>query len=219
MTSRPSRTLRRRKPKMEPKPRVLIVCEGKVTEPSYFRGLKLAEQVRLVEVIIDDDGGTPKTLVERAVRRKKAADRAAKGARDDNLKFDEVWCVFDIDEHPKLTDARQQADANHILLAASNPCFELWLFLHFEYLSAWIHRHDIQSARKKHLAEYEKKIDFSVVVDHVDDAISRAEQLEKWQAERGCSGDNPSTTVHRLVKRIRSMSKSERLKQIDKLRT
>jgi hypothetical protein len=36
-----SSSLRRRKPKLEPRPRLLIVCEGQATEPSYFRGLKL----------------------------------------------------------------------------------------------------------------------------------------------------------------------------------
>jgi hypothetical protein len=45
---------------------------------------------------------------------------------------DEVWCVFDVDEHPKLAEARDQANANGIQLAVSNPCFELWLLLHFQ---------------------------------------------------------------------------------------
>lgn len=177
------------------------------------------EQIRLVEVIVDDQGGTPKTLVERAVVKMKAAARAAKAAKDQNLRYDEIWCVFDVDEHPKLQDATQQANAHGISVAVSNPCFELWLLLHFEYQSACIHRHDAQSACKRYLKDYQKEINFSEVANRVNMAISQAERLEKWQDERGCSGENPSTTVHHLVGRIRSMSKAEGLKEIRSLQS
>jgi hypothetical protein len=58
-------------------------------------------------------GGTPKTLVERAVKRKREADTTAKKSGDPNSRFDEVWCVFDVDEHPFLPEAtsRGQPDS------------------------------------------------------------------------------------------------------------
>lgn len=40
--------------------------------------------------------------------------------------------------HPGLTDAIEQARQNGIWLAISNPCFELWLVLHFQDQSAWL---------------------------------------------------------------------------------
>ena len=209
------RPLGRRSPRLEPRPRVLIICEGKVTEPSYFQGLKSEEQVRSVDVIVDEQGGTPKTLVERAVARMKADRRAAKAARDQNLIYDEIWCVFDVDEHPKLSEAKQQAVANNISTAISNPCFELWLLLHFKKRTAWIDRHAVQSECGKLLKDFDKKVDFSEVRDRVERAIQHALELEKWQAQRGCSGDNPSTTVHILVQRLKDMSKSVGLKQVD----
>ena len=58
------RPLHRRPPKLEPRPRLLIICEGRVTEPSYFHGLIHEEEIRSVEVIVDDEGGTPKRLVK-----------------------------------------------------------------------------------------------------------------------------------------------------------
>jgi hypothetical protein len=193
---------------------LLIICEGRVTEPSYFRGLKSEEQVRAVEVIVDDEGGTPKTLVERAARRMKAARRAAKGARDQNLRYDEIWCVFDVDEHPKLNDANQQAKANNISIAASNPCFELWLLLHFRDQRAWIHRHDAQRACTDFIRDFEKEINFSEIRERVEDAIKRAIELQRWQESRGCPDDNPSTNVYRLVQRLKELSKSMSLKEI-----
>jgi hypothetical protein len=125
-------SLRRRPARFDPRPRILILCEGKVTEPSYFRDFQHQEKNRLVDVVIDDEGGVPKTLVERAVARRKEAEREARLQKDKYLRYDEVWCVFDIDSHPNLPDARQQARANGIELAISNPCFELWLLLHFQ---------------------------------------------------------------------------------------
>jgi hypothetical protein len=116
-------------------------------------------------------------------------------------------------------DARQQAKAHHISLAVSNPCFELWLLLHFTYHSSWINRHDAQSACRAHLKDFEKCIKFREVRERLEVAIVRAEQLDKWQDERGCSGENPSTTVHKLVQRMRHMSKSENLRQIQDLLT
>ena len=73
----------------------------------------------------------PKTLVERAVAMKREAALEAKRKKDENLKYDQVWCVFDIDEHPFVPEAKQQARDNGIEVAISNPCFELWALLHF----------------------------------------------------------------------------------------
>ncbi len=122
--------LRRRRPHRQPKPRFLIVCEGIVTEPRYFKDVRHIER-SLIDLQIEP-GGTPKTLVERAVERKREADGNARKLKDDNQKYDEVWCVFDIDEHPLIPEAKDQASANGIELAISNPCFELWALLHFQ---------------------------------------------------------------------------------------
>jgi hypothetical protein len=104
-------SLKRRKPRRDPLPRVLIVCEGIRTEKGYFQSLRHAERIPIdLEILA---GGTPKTLVERAVKRKREADTTAKKSGDPNSRFDEVWCVFDVDEHPFLPEAtsRGQPDS------------------------------------------------------------------------------------------------------------
>lgn len=80
-----SKSFRRRPPKREPKRRILVICEGTVTEAGYFKELRSLFRNSLVEIEIDDEGGVPKTLVERAAARKRAADREAKGQRDEFL--------------------------------------------------------------------------------------------------------------------------------------
>ena len=125
------RFLRRNNTLREPKPRILIVCEGTETEPQYLKAFYRQTRNRAVDVEIVGEGATPKTLVERALLRKKIAEKEAKRRGEEYLKYRDVWCVFDIDQHPYVDDARQQARDNGINLAISNPCFELWLLLHF----------------------------------------------------------------------------------------
>src|SRR5579863_6447941 len=126
------RNLRRRPPKLQPRTRVLVLCEGEVTEPKYFQAFRHEHRSRLVEVELVSDCGVPKTLVEYAVERKKQAFREAKRYSDPFLKYDEIWCVFDVDAHPHLNEAKNQARDNGLNLAISNPCFELWVLLHFQ---------------------------------------------------------------------------------------
>jgi RloB-like protein len=173
------RDLRRREPRREPKRRILIVCEGAVTEAGYFKALRAAFRNPLVAVEIDDEGGVPKTLVERAVARKRAADRDAKSRRDEFLSYDEVWCVFDVDAHPHLPDARQQARDNGIFLAISNPCFELWALLHFQDHTAHIEREDASRRLKRHLPRYEKALPFARLHPTYNEAVQRARELDR----------------------------------------
>jgi len=121
----------RRPPFRDPKPTVLIVCEGDVTEPEYFLGFRSACRNTRVKIRIADTHGVPMTLVETAKGYKSEAEEEAAREKDDNLAYDSVWCVFDIDEHPHVPEARQMARDSGIYLAVSNPCFELWLLLHF----------------------------------------------------------------------------------------
>jgi hypothetical protein len=68
--------LRRRRAFRQPKPRFLIVCEGNVTEPRYFRDLRVSERA-LIELEIVA-AGDPKSVVERAAALKRDADKEAK---------------------------------------------------------------------------------------------------------------------------------------------
>lgn len=206
-----SQELRRRAPQREPRRRILIICEGGVTEAGYFRALRVEFRNPLIEVEIDDEGGVPKTLVERAAKRKKTADREARSRRDEFLRFDEVWCVFDIDEHPHLPDARQQARAHGIDLAVSNPCFELWALLHFQDQTSHLERRDARSRLKRHLPDYDKALPFDRLKPGYSEAVTRAHELDRRCGADGEPGRNPSTGVHRLTERIRQGGKAEQI--------
>jgi hypothetical protein len=172
----------------------LIVCEGIVTEPRYFKGVQHTER-SLIDLRIES-GGTPKTLVERAAGLKREADGKAKKLKDDNQKYEEVWCVFDIDEHPLIPEYKDQARANGIGLAISNPCFELWALLHFQDQRAHIERGKVQHRCKSHMRNCDKDLDYATLRPRYPDALRRAEDLERWHGSRDTVGANPSTTVY-----------------------
>jgi hypothetical protein len=199
-------SLQRRGPRRTPKARLLIVCEGTVTEPRYFKDVRYHEH-SLIELDVRP-GGAPKDLVERAAGLKREANGKARKLKDDNQKYEEVWCVFDIDEHPLVPEAKDQARANGIELAISNPCFELWALLHFQDQHAHIERGKLHHRCATHMPGYEKRLDYGTLRPKYSDALKRAGDLERWHESRDTTGANPSTTVYKLVERIKSQASS-----------
>jgi hypothetical protein len=180
--------LGRRTPHREPLPRVLVVCEGIRTEKGYFQSLKHTHRIPIDLVI--EAGGTPKRLVEIAVKLKQEADALAHGRGDPNLKFDEVWCVFDVDEHPYLSEAKKQAKDNQIQVAISNPCFELWVLLHFRAQTSHIERDIVQRACRELLPGYDKNLPYDKLWPRYADALDRAKKLDLCSASTTKSADD-----------------------------
>ncbi len=111
------------------KTRVLIVCEGKETEPNYFRGLQDEEAVwqRFFIEIKKGRGGSGLAVVQQTVAAIAKAESRAQ-------QYDEVWCVFDVERaglREQVGQAVQLAQRHAIRLALSNPCFECFLLAHF----------------------------------------------------------------------------------------
>lgn len=188
----------------QPKPRILIVCEGEVTEPGYFDGFWKSCRNPRVEVYIPPERGIPLSLVRIAKDWKRRADLEAKRSGDAFASYDEVWCVYDVDQHPFLSEARNMADANGIRTAISNPCFELWLLLHFREQPGAIERDMARTMLKKFLPDYDKYVDYSSLVNGYVTAVSRASRLAEVAAADGESGRNPSTNVFELTESIRT---------------
>lgn len=75
--------------------------------------------------------------------------------RKRQLPFDRIWVVFDKDDFNDFNEAIKLAKDFSFNCAWTNEAFELWYFLHFQYLDAAISRHDyiikLQSEIRKHL--------------------------------------------------------------------
>lgn len=139
----------------------------------------------------------PLTLVSTAVKVRKQAIK-------EKDEIDEFWCVFDVEwpiNHPYLKDAVEQARQNDINLAISNPCFELWLILHFQDQSSWMSNKDACRIRGQRDGARNKSIDPVQYMNLRNDARVRAELLDKRHEENGSSipNNNPSSGMHRLL--------------------
>lgn len=198
------RSIQRKRPSRQPKIRILVVCEGKKTEPLYLR--QLQHHVRNPRVHVEPVGpaGVPRTVVETAIDLRRQAEDEARRQRDENLLWDQVWAVFDIDDHPNVAEAKQLAMANGIRLAVSNPCFELWALLHFTDQQAHIERDKLRPMLRQHLPGYDKELVFVKLHPGYDEAVRRAGELDGAAERAGRPGRNPTTGVHLLTEIIRT---------------
>jgi len=182
----------------------LVLSEGSVTEPEYLDGFVQFAKNSRVDVEVVGGVGMPKTIVESAKVRKRQSEKRAIRERDDNLRYDQVWCVFDIDDHPNVPDAKQMARDNGIQLAISNPCIEIWLWLHFADQPGMRHRHDLQKMMMRHMPGYDKHVVFRDLEDGYFDAVRRASRLEEDAERDNDDGRNPLTGFWRLTETIRT---------------
>jgi hypothetical protein len=194
-------SLKRRGAVRNPRARITIISEGALTEPAYFRAL-----AQCCRTLIDLEGpaGVPMSVVNRAIE---LLPRKT-GARDNSFeKNDEIWAVFDRDEHPQYAEAINKAKAAGIHVGYSDPCFELWLVLHYRNWDSPIDRRKIQAELRRLMPAYDpgksKVVDFDAIRDHVQEAEKRAKRLEDNRAAEGNAYGNPSTSVFELTLQIR----------------
>ncbi len=179
------------------------MVEGEVTEPEYFSFVRRSLRDSLLVIEVSREKGEPLRLVEAAVREKERADREARRRQDENLRFDEVWCVVDVDEHERLPDALLLAERSDISVAVSNPCFELWILLHFADQHGFLTAHEASRRLRSHIDGYEKHLDCTVLAGKYSTALARARSLAEMHERNGSvSGSNPSTGVWRLIEAL-----------------
>jgi hypothetical protein len=183
---------------------LLVFAEGEVTEETYLLHWWRKHRAG-VSVEIDDFRGSPLQLVQRAVAVKKQGEREEKRGR--GPAHDEVWCVFDEDEHPHLDQALRMASDSGIKVAISCPCLELWFQLHFEDQTAYIERGDAQRAARDHLGcgKALTQPALEAMDECYEDAKGRAQALdEKHRGDGTPAPANPSSRVWKIVDSIRS---------------
>lgn len=201
--------LERREGHKKVKPSILIVCEGKNTEPSYFNHFRLTSAT--IEAI--GEGYNTLSLVRRA---KELASKK---------KYDQKWVVFDKDDFPPhdFDNAIIMAEANNFKVGYSNQAFEYWLLLHLnDHQGGNLDRRGYQKLINDALEDFNikyevrsKKVDpefFEVLNSldsksnkkRVDVAIERAKRNIDFHLKRNISPSNAesSTTVYKLVEEL-----------------
>lgn len=196
-------SLRREQPEEVPRPRFLVVCEGTVTEPEYFKKFSFQAENQLVDVEIEGRSEDPLYIVERAAQWKREAAEQAEVAGNPYKSYDHVWCVFDVDEHERFNEAVELAEEEDILLAVSNPCFELWALLHFEFVGGAGECGRFRELLSQHVQIDGREIPFDPLWDRYEDALENSRRLWRERVRAGRRGGNPSTRVFALTEHIR----------------
>ena len=183
----------------------LIVCEGKQTEPNYFKGLKKKindKYGRKVDVLIPeiDIKGTGRNTTDLVNYTDKYVNYA-------NKRYGQVWVVFDKDDYSdeQFDSAIKNCDYN---VAWSNPNFELWLLSHFKKVNRYVSKDDVlqelsKEFQKNGLDEYTKNDEniFDKVTKDgkLHTAIRNCEYMESLNEDGQASQRNPMTKVYKIV--------------------
>jgi hypothetical protein len=193
--------LRRGRPNRAPRLRVFIFTEGKNTEPTYLKDFAAEHGNSLVVLECEGGAGVPATLVEKA----KTQLTLVRRSRNSFEKSDQVWVIFDEDEHPKVREAIAQALSLGIKVGYSNPCFEVWLILHHADHDAPDGRHAVQHKLAALDNGYDtgaKKPTYALLSPNYDQAKARAKKMrarrKKERNPLGC----PYTDVDLLTEVI-----------------
>ncbi len=195
-------TKRKEKQRVE-RVRVLIACEGEKTEPYYFLNLIKDNKLSGSVVIVPHKHTNPSGVLKDLTNHLKT-----------DREFDYKWIVIDRDENGHtlvdFNNAIQNAKKQKVSVAYSNPSFEFWYLIHFNYFTNALHRDDvIKRLRKNYISDYEKKADniYQLLLPKQKTAIKNAKKLLKYHEETSGinpAKNNPSTTVFELVELLTS---------------
>lgn len=202
---RKRKSARPRERSLDPRPVVLIICEGQNTEPEYFEGLVAQFDNPRVRILALKGQGVPLTIVQTGQEQKEEAEAKARKRDDENIAYEAVWCVFDRDDHPDIPNAFAIAKAEGLHVAFSNPCFELWLLLHFREQPGMKHRDIVASLLREYVPKYDKRkknVEIDAFIAGYPDAVKRAERLCATPDDFEVWDRNPYTDVHILTELI-----------------
>ena len=131
--TKPSQLVKKYTP--SPKDRILILCEGEVTEVNYIRAFVQTFHLPAERITVRHPMDfTPLGMVKTAVAELAWAPifESQHGGKSG---YTEVWCVFDRDQHASYDDAIAFGSAvSGIHLVPNMPCFEIWLLHHYSVL-------------------------------------------------------------------------------------
>ncbi|WP_241622850.1 RloB family protein [Rosenbergiella australiborealis] len=199
--------------KRSPLEKILIVCEGEKTEPNYFRALVQHLRLHTADVvdISGDCDSSPSSVVSFAIDEYHNSKRLRKD-------YSKVYCVIDKDSHPcyqRSLDVILRFEPKGIFHAITSiPCFEYWLYLHFQYSTKTFNNvegsssgEQMEKELKKFMPDYNKndKSIFLQLVGQLDFAIQNS--IRARQEALSSGNDNPSTKIDELVTELVEMKK------------
>lgn len=183
---------------------VLIVCCGE-TESLFFQKIKRSFRGKL-QLTVRKVPKDPNKILSTAIELKK------------QLVQDHAWIVIDKDNFPNIDRLLLEGRRAHVKVIFSNPCFELWPLLHFEYLDTTTSSTDLIKRLEKAIKSHYKfktfkynKTDpnlYERLIELKTDAIRHAKKLmQHWQTQPNKSIDshNPSTNIFEIFEDLEKL--------------
>lgn len=202
--------------KKEPYPKFLIVCEDTVSGYHYLVNAVKHFRVSSANFRIVGLGQDPLSIVDHAEQNFKQEEASH------HPNFERVFCVFDRDTHATYYNAISKVDAinkrigneNPVFSAiTSNPCFEIWLILHFNYTTKFYTASQKKSASNQvvsdlvnYLNDYKKssKNAFEQTIAMLQTALDNADKLADYCKKNYI--DSPATKMDELMDFISTLN-------------
>ena len=203
--SKPNRSFlskKRNKQSRREKPMIIITAEGRnETEAKYFNGFRTADCPYIIKFHKAGHLTDPTKLAESIRKRWDVEDADVRTG-------DMAFVIVDLDNKESKAKEIQRLEAKNSIekFIVSNPSFEVWYLLHYEYSTrSYMNADAVIRELKKYCPGYEKTSDmYPLLKDKMGEAIDNAEKLETYhKAEEHPHPDvkcNPYTDVHKLVK-------------------
>ena len=190
------------------KPTIVIATEGEKTEPDYFAHLdRIYHDINIIVFPADNGRSQPRQVLNNLLCQKQDLAKI-------DLSSYQYWIVIDHDRRPRseLEKVMQDAEANQVSVADSNPCFEAWLIQHFNSLTEIVdlsHVNQVKSCNHlidNHLKRFDRKykkskLDSTIYMPKVNSAIQNAEFDEDAASELD-DFTHTGSRVQKLVKEI-----------------
>lgn len=177
-----------------------IITEGDETEPRYFQLFRQdGKSIRVNPNKRPGSDNQPKCLKKLA--EKIIIERSFVKGRD------HLWIVLDKDDNTKedLSALREWCRSNDVGLAFSNPMFEYWLAIHFQYIECGMNKEILQNILTKGLGrDYRKNETYPEFGPKVPDAIRNAKRERSEIQSSDLCVHNPLTTVDKLIEDLMS---------------
>lgn len=167
------------------RPNYFVFCEGE-TEVAYTEMLRGWYRLPIQIIAKKTSLNVTPALVERCK------------ALYVQTKNDKTYLMYDLDVAGVLERLQKVPEAT---LLCSNPCFELWLLLHYVAQRGALASDACVTRLQKHVPQYRKGVLSAEMqlwlMEHVGVASARAKRLE--------ANGNPSSTVYRLTEELERM--------------
>jgi hypothetical protein len=183
---------------------LIIACEDEKSAPFYFQAmfdkLKKERVIAISSLVIANHTNTHPTGVLEDLLNHKG-----------NEEFDHRWIFIDRDEErtnggghtlENFNQAFSQAKSKKIKVAYANPCFEIWVLLHFEYRNTAIDRDELYKKLESEKGYVKNELFMHLLDPELQiTAIENSKKLLKsWKDQVfNPATNNPSTNVHELV--------------------